>query len=80
MNPYLETIRALNLSANSQGEWSLLYLLLRALGDPFTDGANNVHTNAPKEALRRIGLIDSGGHGFARLSFLLNTVIVANDR
>jgi len=82
MNPYLETIRILGLSANdSQGDWAFLYLLFRALGDGFTDSAGNVHTrNPPKEALRRIALIEpTNGHGFQRLSFLLSPSVIAYD-
>jgi hypothetical protein len=81
MNPYLTTISILNLSAaDSQGDWAFLYLLFRALGDGFSDSGNNVHTrNAPKEALRRIALIEGTGHGYQRLAFLLNPSIIAYD-
>ena len=81
MNPYLETIRLLGLSANdSQGDWAFVYLLFRALGDGFSDSGNNVHTrNAPREALRRVALINGTGHGYQRIAFLLNPSIIAYD-
>ena len=82
MNPFLESIRLLNLSANdSQGDFAFLYLLFRALGDGFSDSGNNVHLkNAPKEALRRIALINSTGHGYQRLAVLLSPSIIAYDQ
>jgi len=82
MNPYLESIRLLNLSAaDSQGDFAFLYLLFRALGDGFSDSGNNVHTrNPPKEALRRIALIEpTNGHGYQRIAFLLSPSIIAWD-
>ena len=81
MNPYLETIRQLNLSAaDSQGDFAFVYLLCRALGDGFTDSAGNVYTRNPaKEVLRRVSLIDSAGHGYQRLAVLLSPSIIAYD-
>jgi hypothetical protein len=82
MNPYLELIRQLNLSAaDSQGDFAFVYLLCRALGDGFSDSGNNVYTrNAAKDVLRRVALIDNSGHGYQRLSVLLSPSIIAYDQ
>jgi hypothetical protein len=82
MNPFLKTIDFLGLEMNSaQGDWAPAYLLLKALGDQFTDSANNVFVNnPPKEALRRLSAAGYGSSFFyKRLEQLLNPAVIAHD-
>lgn len=82
MNCYLETLRFLGLNQDTaQGDWAPTFLLLKALGDQFTDGANNVHVrNMPKEVLRRLSAAGYGTSFFyKRLEQLLNPAVTAHD-
>ena len=84
MNPYLESIRLLEpVSERFAGRLGVSSICCSArLGDGFGDSGNNVHTrNPPKEALRRIALIDGTGHGYQRLAVTLESrSIIAYDR
>jgi hypothetical protein len=82
VNPYLKTIEFLGLQQDtSQGDWAATFLLLKSLGDPFTDSAGNVHVgNPPKEVLRRLLAAGYGTSFFyKRLEALLNPAVIAHD-